>query len=218
MSIVAAPPKQTNDGLNDLLKKRAALEEKIHTASKSGETLERASAALAAVDDELRAFDLAEREAWERWSEDPSENPPAPRHEQRRELERRRALAIADQRSAESAAAVIQPRHAKIFAELQQVVSEIFGVRLENVLAETSTIEKRIYDAALIVHNEVTSLQGLVSALRLETIEARNRGDNGAAAAMQLATVRVEGLKAPAFQRTNGDIDIAASAWREKIR
>jgi hypothetical protein len=214
---VVRPPEHP-DRLAALFEKRAELEAELRAVGKPDETRARAAAALAEAESGLQALDESDRAAWARWSDNPSGEQPTPRHDERRGLEQIRALAAADLRAAEAACAAVQPRLAKVSAEMRLLGSQISRCRLDDVLQEMPAIEQKIRDAARIVHDQVTSLQGLLLALSQEKIAAQSRGDEDTATAAQGAIVVINSRKGPNFERTNADIERAAATWRAALR
>ena len=142
-NVVGLRPTEQPNRLAELFERRAELEAELRAVGKPEETRASASAVLAEAESGLQALDEADRAAWTKWSDDPSGEQPAPRHDQRSALEQRRALAAADLRAAEVACAAVQPRQTKLSAELRQVGSRISRCRIDEVIQEVPALEDK---------------------------------------------------------------------------
>jgi hypothetical protein len=213
------PEDQTSDRLAALLERRAELEGEIKVVSAPESTRTAAAAALASAEAALAELDRSERAAWIAWSENPSSEQPTPRHDERRQLEQRRALAAADLRPADGACAAVQERVNQLGAEMRQLGPAIYECRLESVMAEVPKIERQILDSHRQMHEQLTRLRGLHTALAEEKAAASSRGDEASAIRLQEALGFVDSLKQPPPGASNWGMVLAqAEAWRAALR
>jgi chromosome segregation ATPase len=136
-----------------------------------------ATAALSAAEADLVELDQAERADWIVWSDAPEGPQPEPRHEARRCIEQRAALARADLRGAEAAVAAVQARLASLNGEMNQLAAEIYRHRLDAVLGELPDLEAEILDARDRHVQAMTRLRGIYEALGEEIATLRSIGE-----------------------------------------
>jgi hypothetical protein len=135
----------------------------------------------------------------ESWAETATGDPPAPRAVERRQVEQRRRLLSADERSAAIRAQATQRRRAEIAAEIaaeiRQTDDEIALLHLEDALAEIESIESEIAEAEDRAHECRGQLVGLHRALNALKIEAQRQGRPALASRYQDAAVLLESMK-----------------------
>jgi len=209
---------QTSDRLARLLERRAELEAEVRLVSAPEATRAAAAASLAKAEAELRSLDEAERFAWVAWADDPSGEQPAPRIDERRDLERSRALSAADLRGADAACVAIQGRLAGLSAEMRGLAPAIYECRLESVMTEVPKIERQILDSHKVMHEKLSQLRSLHIALCEEKAAASSRGDQPSAMLIQEALEHVESLKQPPPAPNWGVTLEHAAAWRAALR
>ena len=124
-NVVELRPPEPPDHVVALLARRDAPHSDLFVLSKAEATRAAAAATIYACEDELR---LA-------WTSDPSREPPV---DQRQDMERRLALAVADERSAAATCAASQEQVKQICTELRQLGQQLYKSkrRLENAKAE----------------------------------------------------------------------------------
>jgi hypothetical protein len=126
--------------------------------------------------------------------------------------------AIATPEAELDAVAAVQVRWNKITAELRHLATQIYAVKLENVLADVQEIENLLHDAIRVEKEQLMRLRTLLVVLVDEKSAALTRGDEASAAAIQSLMVRVENLKRPAIEQNQGSFLVAVAAWREALR
>jgi hypothetical protein len=158
--------------------------------------------------------------AWSDWAENPTvSEQPTVRHDERRQLEQRRALAAADLRAADAAVSAVQVRIGQLSAEMRALAPQIYACRLESVMTEVPEIERQILDAHRQMHEELARLRGLNVALAEEKAAAFNRGDEASAIRIQEALSFVESLQQPAPGASSWGMVLAqAETWRAALR
>jgi chromosome segregation ATPase len=209
----------TSDRLAGLLERRAELEGELKVVSAPEASRAAAAASLAKAEAELATLDRSERAAWSDWAENPTvSEQPTPRHEERRALEQRRSLAAADLRGADAAVAAVQGRLNQLGAEMRQLGPQIYSCRLESVMSEVPEIERQIIDAHGQMHERLTRLRGLHTALAEEKAAASSRGDPASAILLQEAMTHLESLKEPPAASGYGEVLAHSAAWRGALR
>jgi hypothetical protein len=188
----AHPVDQTSDRLAALLERRSELEGELKVVSAPESTRTAAAAALASAEAALAELDRSERAAWIAWSENPDSEQPAPRHEERRRLEQRRALGVADIRAADAAISAVQGRLIHLSAQMRQLGPQIYACLLEDVLAQVPEIERQILESHKLMYEQLSRLRGLHIALAEEKAAALNRGDEASAMRLQEALADVD--------------------------
>ena len=119
-----------------MLQQRDELEREIALVRVPALTRANAASSLAEAEAGSRSLDEAERAAWISWAGDPNGTQPAPRVDERRDLERRRALAAADLRGASAACEAVEPRLNAINAALKRIQREMLRLKVDDLLAE----------------------------------------------------------------------------------
>jgi hypothetical protein len=212
------PEDRAFDRLPALLERRSEIESELKVVSAPESTRTAAAAALASAEAALAELDRSERAAWIAWSENPDSEQPAPCHEERRRLEQRRALGVANLRAADAAVSAIQGRLASLGAEMRQLGPQIYGCRLANLMGEADEIEKQYRAAHASAAEQISRLRALHNALCTEKAAANTRGDEQVAIALQTAIARLDGLKPPDDQRNYGEVLAMAADWRKAFQ
>jgi hypothetical protein len=216
--VTLRPADEWSDRLAGLLERRAELEGEMRVVSAPEATRAAAAASLAQAEAGLRSLDEAERSAWVAWAENPTDEQPAPRVDERHQLERSRALSAADLRGADAALSAIQGRLASLSAEMRQLGPQIYACRLEAIMAEVPAIEKQILDSHRQMHEQIARFKGLHIALAEEKAAASSRGDQATATLLQETSAHLESLKQPPPAPNWGVTLEHAAAWRAALR
>jgi hypothetical protein len=191
MNVVSllGPTEQQPDRLAELLERRDALHAELAALSKPEATRAAAAATISACEDELR---LA-------WTSDPSREPPV---DQRQDIERRLALAVADERSAAAACAAAQERVKQISTELRQLGQQLYKCKLEIVLAEAGEIERQLREAQAVRAEKSVRLRALYLALCDEKVAVTARGEEQSELAAEKAfKTKLDKLVHPAMRK-----------------
>jgi hypothetical protein len=188
---------QTSDRLAGLLERRAELEAEIRIVSAPEATRSAAAASLAKAEAELAALDAAERSAWLSWSENPASEQPTPRHDERRQLEQRRALAAADLRGASAACEAVEHRINAINAALKLNQREMLRLKIDDLLAEAKDINDAAHVRAAELRLNLQRLYGVSRAFDEEIAAAASRGDRELLDIFAQAQTQFETLKQP---------------------
>jgi hypothetical protein len=216
--VTLRPADEWSDRLAALLERRAELEAEIRIVSAPEATRSAAAASLAKAEADLTALDAAERSAWLSWTDNPALEQPTPRHDDRRQLEQRRALAAADLRAADAAVASVQERLNQLGAEMRGLGPAIYQCKLESVLAEVPAIEREILEAHKKMHEQLARFKGLHLALAEEKAAASSRGDQASAMLLQETSAHLESLQQPPPAPNWGVTLEHAAAWRAALR
>jgi hypothetical protein len=218
MSALSIVKTEVPDRQSALHEKRAALESEYQRISKPEATRAAAAAAVGAAEEEIRALDVADREAWASWAAGSTDKPPEPNHKARQDAERRRALAAVDLRGAEAAASAVLPRQTQILAELRALGPQLFAIRLESIMDEVQEIENALVSALRAQAENRLKIRGLMAALDAEQSDATARNDEERASAVRAAMRRVASFDEPTVTSTYGDIVAASATWKAKLK
>jgi hypothetical protein len=216
--VTLRPADERSDRLAALLERRSELEAEVRILAAPEATRSAAAAFLAKAEADLAVLDGAERSAWLSWSENPASEQPTPRHAERRQLEQRRALGVADLRAADGACAAIQARLTSLSAEMRALAPQIYACRLESVMAEVPAIERQILESHKLICEHISRLRGLNDALAQEKVAASNRGDEASTIRLQEAMTHLESLKEPPAASGYGEVLTHSAAWRQALR
>jgi hypothetical protein len=176
-----------------------------------------ASAALAKIDDEIRALDAAEVEAWKTWAAAGQGTAPAANLDRRKELSARRAEAEASLAVARNGVAAIAPKIVELQAKRRDAGGRIRDHKIASALGEARRLDAVANEIAGQLAEPLHAIYGLRQAFLDLAQDAMRRGENGVNIAFSKAVEEIDKLAPPALMSNPTRIAELAAEWRRSL-
>jgi chromosome segregation ATPase len=219
MSATVVPIREaaSPDPLAELLAEIANIDAELARLGVVDARMSEAQAALAKIDDEIRALDAAEVEAWRKWGAAGQGTTPAANLDRRKELSARRAEADAKLAVARNGVAAIAPKIAELQVKRRAAEARVRDHMIASALDEARRLDAVAADLAKQLAEPLHSIRGLRTAFVDLAQDAMRRGDNGVNIAFSKAVEEIDKLAPPALMSDPTRIADLAAEWRRNL-